>query len=172
MCHPMPLLEGLKVVRSAIHGYGVIALRRFNKGEIVVWGEGVVYREDEDFDDTYALITPGYEPDQDGDEGPAMYLDLADQTRWINHSCNPNTEVDTVWDPDTQNIKAWWVALRDIEPGEELTYDYAFSGALAEVCACGARTCRGLIVDADELDEVPEHMRVHLRDRGDIKKSA
>jgi hypothetical protein len=33
------------------------------------------------------------------------------------------------------------------------------------VCACGAPTCRGLIVDTDpeELVEVPEHLRHLLR---------
>ena len=35
----MPVLDGLKVVRSAIHGYGVIALRRFTEGEVVCWGD-------------------------------------------------------------------------------------------------------------------------------------
>lgn len=167
----MPSLDGLKVIRSSIHGYGVIALRRFTKGEVVVWGDGVIYREHEDFDDTYSLITPGYEPDEDGDEGPPMYFDLTDQTRWINHACDPNTEVDTGWDPATETIRAWWVALRDIEPGEELSYDYAFSAALAEPCNCRTAGCRGLIVDADELDEVSDELRVHLREPG-IKKSA
>jgi uncharacterized protein len=168
----MPRLEGLKVIRSRIHGYGVIALRQFKEGDIVVYGDGVLYREHEEFDDTYALLLPGYEPDEDGEEGPPMYLDLACQTRWINHCCDPNTEVDTAFDPETDSAVAWWVALRDIEPGEELSYDYAFSAHLAEPCNCGAASCRGLIVDESELDEVSEELRPLIRQPATRRRSA
>lgn len=156
-------MNGLKVVLSSIHGYGVIATRSFSQGDVVVYGDGVLYREDDDFDDTYALITPGYETDPDGEEGPPMFWDLACQTRWINHSCDPNTAVDTRWIAEEKRVEAWWTALRDIEVGEELTYDYAFSAEVAEPCCCGAASCRGLIVDPDELDEVPARLRHHLR---------
>ena len=112
----MPLLEGLTVVQSRIHGYGIIALRKFRRGDIVVFGDGILYREDDDFDDTYSLILPGYERTATGEEGPALYYDLTCQTRWINHCCDPNTEVDTDWDPEAKRARAWWVAVRDIEP--------------------------------------------------------
>jgi hypothetical protein len=138
-------------------------LRRFNKGEVVVYADGVVWRENDDFDDTYALILPGYERNADGSEGPPLYYDLADQTRWINHSCDPNCEVDSAYDPVTGTVTPWWVARRDIEIGEELTYDYAFSGHLAEPCNCGTAKCRGLIVDDEELHLVPEKLRHLLR---------
>ncbi len=167
----MPPADGLTVIHSRIHGYGVSALRSFRKGEIVVYGDGVVYREEDDFDDEYALILPGYELEADGTEGPSMYYDLADQTRWINHSCSPNTEVDTAWDPLTETASAWWVALRDIEEGEELAYDYAFSAHLAMPCRCETDECRGLIVDEDEIDQVPADLRHHLRDRRHKKAS-
>ncbi|WP_428264271.1 SET domain-containing protein [Haliangium sp.] len=158
----MPALDGLKVVRSPIHGYGVITLRRFAAGDIIVYGDGVVYSEDDDFDDTYALLL--HIPDEDSGE-PQLLLDLTDQTRWINHACDPNTEVDVSWDPDTRIATAWWVALRDIEVGEELTYDYAFSAPLAEPCACGSDSCRGIIVDLDEIDQVTGPNRDLIRPR-------
>ena len=159
----MPLLPGLRVMHSRIHGYGLVATRAFRKGEFLVQGDGVLYREHEEFDDTYALVLPGYETDAEGNEGPPLFWDLADQTRWINHSCAPNAEVGSQWDPEHQIIHAWWYALRDIEPGEELSYDYAFSATVAEPCACGAATCRGLIVDPAEIDQVPESLRPYLR---------
>ena len=166
----MPQLDGLRVVLSKIHGYGVIALRPYREGDIVVVGDGVIYREEEEFDDTYSLVLPSYRADGTEDyEAPNIYYDLTDQTRWINHSCDPNTEIDSKMDPTTGLITAWWVALRDIHPGEELTYDYAFSGHLAERCACGARACRGVIVDEDEVHLVPAqlqgHIAQHLRPR-------
>jgi hypothetical protein len=159
----MPFLPGLRVTHSRIHGYGVVATRAFGAGDMVVQGDGVLYRDHEEFDDTYALVLPGYERGPDGSEGPPMFWDLADQTRWINHSCDPNTEVGTEWDDENKIVHAWWYALRDIEPGEELTYDYAFAAAVTERCYCGTARCRGLIIDPDEIDGVPEALRPYLR---------
>jgi hypothetical protein len=157
----MPLLDGLRVVHSKIHGYGVIATRPYKKGDVLCHGDGVLHLEDAEFDDTYALIVDG---DESG-KGDVLFWDLACQTRWINHSCDPNSEVCSEWDREADTLRAWWVALRDIEPGEELTYDYAFSAEVAEPCACGAPTCRGLIVDDDSanLARLPDHLRAHLR---------
>jgi uncharacterized protein len=158
----MPLADGLRVVKSGIHGYGVVTTRAFAKGETVCFGDGVLYAEDADFDDTYALILPA---EDSGLAGEAFFWDLVDQTRWFNHSCDPNSEVRSKWDHDANTCRAWWIALRDIPVGEEITYDYAFVGDVAEPCACGAARCRGLIVDPDpaELAKVPEHLRGLLR---------
>jgi hypothetical protein len=155
---PMPLLDGLRVVLSAIHGYGVVATRPIPAGTTVCFGDGVLYRPDDEFDDTYALIV-------DGPAGQDVLWDLVDQTRWFNHSCDPNTEVQAQWDEAQQRVLAWWVALRDIAPGEEITYDYAFVADVAEPCACGVASCRGLIVDPDpaQLARLPDHLRPQLR---------
>lgn len=157
----MPLLDGLKVVRSSIHGYGIIALRPIAEGATIMEGDGVPYHIDDDFDDTYALIM--YSGEEGAGDDPSMLLDLTDQTRWINHSCDPNTEVDVRYDPSTDTGVAWWIALRDIEPGEELTYDYAFDPSVAEPCACGSRQCRGVIVDADFIDQLPKKLRKYAK---------
>jgi hypothetical protein len=161
MMAPMPLCDGLRVVKSGIHGYGVVTTRPFAKGELVCFGDGVLYPEDADFDDTYALILPG----EDSGLGENFFWDLVDQTRWFNHSCAPNTEVLSKWDHQANTCRAWWVAVRDIPVGEEITYDYAFVADVAEPCACGTASCRGLIVDSDpeELARVPEHLRPLLR---------
>ena len=157
----MPLMDGLRVVASSIHGYGVVTTRRFVKDELVSFGDGVLYDEHAVFDDTYALVLPG----EDAGRGELLFWDLTCQTRWFNHSCAPNTEVLSRWDHEAQTIRAWWVALRDIEVGEEITYDYAFIADVAEPCACGAPSCRGLIVDDDpaNLAKLPEHLRRLLR---------
>ena len=160
----MPVLDGLKVVRSAIHGYGVIALRPIAEGDVVCWGDGVLYREDDDFDDSYSLILPGYEPDPEtGEEGPPLFYDLVCQTRWINHACDPNTYVDTDWDAATRTVRAWWVATRAIAVGEELTYDYEFAADVAEPCACGSKGCRGVIVDMSVADQLAPELRKLLK---------
>lgn len=129
----------LCVVRSPIHGYGVIAKRDFRAGQTIAGVEGIVWRAPEKRDDTYSLLIR-----------PGLFLDLVDETRWINHSCDPNASIKSgvgvlgdVW--------ARLVAKRAVRADEELTYDYAFPRELAVPCRCGAANCRGLIVDADAL---------------------
>jgi SET domain-containing protein len=145
-----------------MHGYGVFATRAFAPGEIITYGDGVLYREAEEFDDEYALILPGYESDANGDEGPSLYYDLADQTRWINHSCTPNSEVETSWDPLTKTATAWWMAIAPVARGDEISYDYAFSAHLAIPCNCRTSGCRGVICDEDELHLVLDSMRPYV----------
>ncbi len=128
----MGALRGLKVIRSPIHGYGVVASRPFQKGEIIAKVDGVLMHEDEDFDDTYALAF-----------GDGWLWDMVDQTRWINHSCDPNGMIEG----EREGKRAPWMhirAIRDIRAGEEISYDYSFPKSLAEPCACGSRKCRGL----------------------------
>jgi len=157
----MPLLDGLRVVLSKIHGYGCVTTRPFTEGELVCFGDGVLYLADAEFDDTYALILPG----EDSGKGDVVFWDLACQTRWFNHSCEPNSEVHSKWDREQDTMSAWWIAKRDLVVGEEITYDYAFAAEVAEPCFCGAASCRGLIVDDDpeELAKLPAAMREKLR---------
>ena len=134
----MPHIPGLKVVRSPIDGYGVVAIRPFVEGELIAEVDGVGWRIEEDVDDRYSLkIT---------DE---ILFDMVDQTRWINHSCDPNAGVEVGLHPNGQPW-ARIVALREIRQGEEIAYDYAFPAELAEPCRCGSPKCRGLIIDMDE----------------------
>jgi hypothetical protein len=154
----MPPLPGLRVVLSKIHGYGGVTTRPFKAGEIVCYGDGVLYTPDQEFDDTYCLI-------MDGKHGETVLFDLADQTRWFNHACDPNTEVCSAWDHEHDQMTAWWIALRDIPVGEEITYDYGFAAEVAEPCRCGASRCRGVIVDDDpeELAKLPDVLKRQLR---------
>jgi hypothetical protein len=142
LARSVPNDSRFRVFRSPIHGYGVIALKKFEPDEVVADVEGILYTEDELKDDTYCLWV------EDG-----FYFDMVDQTRWINHSCDPNVEVQAELDGQGG---AWAriVALRPIEVGEELTYDYAFPAHLAEACSCGVAKCSGWIVDSDELPQL------------------
>jgi hypothetical protein len=67
---------------------------------------------------------------------------------FINHSCDPNCEADEI------KGRVWIIACRDIEAGEELTYDYnLYDGDLDDpsLCVCGAPNCRGSMYSEDEL---------------------
>jgi SET domain-containing protein len=140
----VPIDNRIRVIRSSIQGYGVVARRDLVRGEVIAEVDGMLYREEELEDDRYCLwIADGF------------YFDMVDQTCWINHSCDPNAEVEGELDGEGG---AWAriVALRDIRAGEEISYDYAFPADLAEPCLCGSPKCRGFIVDADELGALNE----------------
>ena len=67
---------------------------------------------------------------------------------FINHSCDPNCEADEI------KGRVWIIAARDIQAGEELTYDYnLYDGDLDDLslCLCGAPNCRGSMYSEDEL---------------------
>ncbi|GAB4442391.1 MAG: SET domain-containing protein-lysine N-methyltransferase [Turneriella sp.] len=64
--------------------------------------------------------------------------------RFINHSCDPNCEVQIL------RGRIWIIARRKIQAGEELTYDYGFNldSWQEHVCRCGTKKCLGYIVSA------------------------
>jgi SET domain-containing protein len=68
---------------------------------------------------------------------------LANPARYINHSCNPNCEVEKT------SGTLWIMALRDIKEGEELSYNYGYTleHYKDNPCNCGAKNCCGYILD-------------------------
>ena len=68
--------------------------------------------------------------------------------RFINHSCDPNC------DAVVEDGRIWIETIRDIAPGEELAYDYAYvlderhtpAAKRRYPCNCGASNCRGTIL--------------------------
>jgi hypothetical protein len=70
--------------------------------------------------------------------------------RLVNHSCNPNCEA------SLEEGRIWINALRDIEPGEELTFDYGYDleDYREHPCHCGAAECAGFIVAQEFLAQL------------------
>lgn len=66
---------------------------------------------------------------------------------FINHSCDPNCETEEV------RGRVWIRAIRKIEAGEEITYDYClYDGGDDEAhCNCGAKKCRGTMYSESEI---------------------
>jgi SET domain-containing protein len=61
-------------------------------------------------------------------------------THYINHSCKPNAYMKILYD------HILFIALRDIEPGEEITIDYETTlHSDRKRCRCEAGNCRGTI---------------------------
>lgn len=139
-----------EIRRSAIQGRGAFATRRIRKGERIIeyTGERISNAEaDRRYDDermrrhhTY-LFTLTQRTVVDGGAG-------GNQSRWINHSCDPNCEA------VIEDGRIWIETVREVAPGEELHYDYAYvleerhtpAAKRRFPCHCGAARCRGTIL--------------------------
>lgn len=62
--------------------------------------------------------------------------------RFINHSCSPNAETDII------RGHIWIIALRDINKGEEISYNYGYDleDYVDHPCKCGSDNCIGYIL--------------------------
>lgn len=75
--------------------------------------------------------------------------------RLINHSCNPNCEA---W---IEGRRIYIHSLRDIQQGEELSFDYGFDVDCWEdhPCRCGQAGCVGYIVSRSQWQELEEKLK-------------
>jgi SET domain-containing protein len=73
---------------------------------------------------------------------PGLVIDARKKgnlARLINSSCDPNCESQKWHDAATGEVRIGIFAMRDIEPGEELTYDYQFQHSGVAAAALGYR---------------------------------
>jgi uncharacterized protein len=70
--------------------------------------------------------------------------------RWLNHSCSPNAEAQVI------EGRIWLIAIRDIAPEEEITFNYGFDleNYQEYPCGCGAPNCVGFMVAEEFFDHV------------------
>jgi SET domain-containing protein len=147
-----PLFE---VRHSKVHGYGVFALRRIRKGTIVTeyigdrisHAEADARYENKAADDNHTfLFTVDARTVIDGGVG-------GNDARYINHGCDPNCE------SSTENRRVFIEAIRTIQAGEELAYDYQIQRDADDppnvdeifACRCGAAACRGSMLEARKV---------------------
>jgi SET domain-containing protein len=140
----------IQVRRSGVHGRGVYALAPLAAGERVAEYRG------ERISDAEADRRHPADP---ANPTHTFYFSLegggvidarhqGNSARWINHSCEPNCEAAEV------GGRVFIHALRDIEPGEELFYDYRLfveerlTARLKRdyACRCGSANCRGTLL--------------------------
>ncbi|XP_025159312.1 histone-lysine N-methyltransferase NSD2 isoform X2 [Harpegnathos saltator] len=76
-------------------------------------------------------------------------------SRFMNHSCAPNCETQK-WTVNG-DTRIGLFALRDIESGEELTFNYnlASDGETRKACLCGASNCSGFIGLKAQKQQLP-----------------
>lgn len=83
--------------------------------------------------------------------------------RFLNHCCEPNCET-RKW-LSLGEIVVGIFAKRDIEHGEELTFDYQMvDGALGKRCTCGAPKCRGTLTSKN-LQKMEKRDRRERKDK-------
>lgn len=146
-----PVNEWMELRRSPIHGLGAFALQDIPKGTRIIEyvGEKISNAEaDRRYDDekmdshhTFLFIL-----------NSKQCLDAAydgNESRFINHSCDPNAEA------FIPRGRIWIEAIKNIPKGAEIAYDYGYEDdpkyTLDDYrrygCQCGAKNCRGTIVD-------------------------
>ena len=134
-----------KIKKSNIDNRGLYAAENIKKDTKIIEYKGkiITVRETDtnpkfDNDKAIYLFNLNKKYDLDGD---FKY----NTARLINHSCEPNCEVDGV------GLKLWIYSIKDIKKNDELTYDYGFSfdkDYKDFPCRCGAKKCVGFIVNS------------------------
>jgi len=145
---------------------GLFATQLIPKGTIVWCGENdddevVSIEEFSTFskDKKGWFLNFSYQVDKDTLSSVRSLEDLEnDASHYMNHSCDPS-----LWFIGDSLLEA----RRDIQPGEEITYDYATSDSLIEritECKCGSADCRGSVTTADYLrPDLQERYKHHFR---------
>ncbi|HEY8510145.1 MAG TPA: SET domain-containing protein-lysine N-methyltransferase [Steroidobacteraceae bacterium] len=142
-----PLIE---VRRSKVHGLGVFAKKRIRKGTRIIeyLGDRISHEEadrryedhDENDNHTFLFIVDKRTVIDAGVNG--------NDARFINHGCDPNCESEII------DRRVFIRAIRTIEPGEELNYDYQIGREPDDppnvdeiyACRCGSPKCRGTML--------------------------
>lgn len=143
-----PMIE---VRHSRVHGHGVFALRRIRKGTTIIeyLGDRLSHEEaDTRYEDKLETDNHTFLFTVDS----KIVIDAGrngNEARFINHGCDPNCE------SVVERKRVFINAIRTIQPGDELAYDYQIqrddddAPDVDEVfaCRCGAKNCRGSMLE-------------------------
>jgi SET domain-containing protein len=135
----------IEVSESGVHGRGVYTMQFIPKGRRIIeyTGERVSWEAAPD-DKSPHTFNFGLE------NGDVINPEIGgNDARWINHSCNPNCEA------IEEDDRIFVYAVRDIQAGEELLYDYRLeidepitdAAKKKFACHCGASNCRGTMLE-------------------------
>ena len=160
-----------KVKKSKIHGSGIVATVNIKKGIKIIQyiGERVTKKEgdrrsaerikkylNKKNEGSVYIFELNKKYDIDGSP-------LYNNARYINHSCNPNCEVDII------ENEIWIISIRRLKKGEELNYDYGYpfdkDDYIDHVCKCESKNCIGYIISQDDWPKYKKYIK-------NIKKNA
>lgn len=151
---------------SSIHGSGVYATMPIPKENRIIEYVGERINKDESERRAWAQMEHA---ESTGEAAVFIFTlskkwDIDGNVPWntarlLNHSCDPNCQT---W---IEGRRIFVYALRDIEEGEELTFDYGFDIECYEdhPCLCGAENCVGYIVIREQWPELKKRLSVEGR---------
>ncbi len=160
-----------KVKKSKIHGTGVFANMDIKKGEKIIQYIGDKVTKSEG-DKRSAYRIKNYL--NSSKTGSVYIFELnskydidgfvrKNKARYINHSCDPNCEVDII------KNEIWISSIKKIKKGEELSYDYGYSFDKDDfrdhVCKCGSKNCIGYIISSDEWTKYLKYIKKIIKNR-------
>lgn len=139
----------LAVHSSAIAGCGTFAVRDLPQGTLLLVMGGQIVTLQEEANLPPKMQDAGVQIAADLVLSPISINDIGGINH-VNHSCDPNAGFQG---------QMFLVAMRDITPGEEVTFDYAMclggGGTPYQLqCGCGATRCRRQITERDWM--IPE----------------
>lgn len=140
----------ISVRQSEIHGNGVFAVQKIPTGTLVcIYGGELISAEEAERRSEIRFREMPDAPIYIFEINENLCIDatntgLENPARFINHSCDENCEA--IWNERERRMEIR--ALREIEAGEEISFDYGFglSGFFEHRCRCGAQNCVGYIV--------------------------
>lgn len=154
-----------KEKKSSIHGTGIVAKQDILKGTKVIEYIGEKVSKKEGDKRSSARIKNYLHSKSVGSvyifelnkkydiDGSPLY----NKARFINHSCDPNCEVDII------DNEIWIISIKDINKNDELSYDYGYpfdkNDYMDHVCKCGAKKCIGFIVSQDDWKKYLNHLK-------------
>ncbi len=163
-----------KVKKSKIHGHGIIATKNIKKGTRVIEyiGEKVTRAEGNKRSEnrikkylnsnrTGSVYIFELNSKYDIDGSPNY-----NKARYINHSCNPNCEVDII------ENRIWISSIKNIRKGDELSYDYGYEFDKDDykdhVCRCGSKLCIGYIISSDDWSKYKKYLGSLIKKRNKL----
>lgn len=132
----------IEVRNDTLSGRGVVALEKIDKDEIVAIKFGRIVTRAEMPRITAEVGDLALQIDDNFYLSPTSPDEVDDMSVFINHSCDPNIGF---------RGQVVYVAMRDIESGEELFHDYSMerSDDYFLECHCGSPLCRQQVTGND-----------------------
>ena len=137
-------------------GLGLFALKPIRKGEFIAYYRGrIISNKEADQLWTKYLFELNSRWTVDGSSRKNL-------ARYINHSCRPNAET------DVKKLKIIITAIKNIQPGDEITYNYgrAYFNAFIKPIGCKCEACRKKRLEARQ-----EARRAATR-KSDLRRAA
>ena len=129
--------DGVRIGDSSVHGRGLFTTAPIERGTRLIRIRGAVVGDSaiREYLSPFSTIA--------SETGEELLIHADDAVHFLNHSCDPTVLL-------SGDLEL--VARRDLEPGTEVTVDYATLMTGTDwkfVCSCGTTACRVLVSNED-----------------------